>query len=132
MLKGISESEIINGMHGNLVKEASNQDFDNVEQAVDYLNNAIDIFESEGLNSQADQVLNVLYKIAQRHKPKKPKKPHTISDRHTKGLTSEKMLKNLKSHGTEFNMADTPLDTLSIDFEDSLEIDDNFDWEDEK
>lgn len=39
-------------------------------------------------------------------KPRKPKNPTNISDRHTKGLTPEKMVENLKHHGTEFNMAD--------------------------
>lgn len=39
-------------------------------------------------------------------KPRKPKNPTNVSDRHTKGLTPEKMVENLKHHGTEFNMAD--------------------------
>jgi DNA gyrase subunit A len=43
---------------------------------------------------QADAVLNILVKIAKKGKPKKPKDPRLVSDRHTKGLTSEKALKN--------------------------------------
>jgi hypothetical protein len=41
-----------------------------------------------------------------RGKPHKPKNPLSVSDWHTKGLTPEKMVENLKHHGTEFNMAD--------------------------
>ena len=37
---------------------------------------------------------------------KKPKNPLKVSDRHTKKLTSDKMVKNLKHHGTVFNMSD--------------------------
>lgn len=37
---------------------------------------------------------------------KKPKNPLKVSDRHTKKLTSDKMVKNLKHHGTMFNMSD--------------------------
>jgi len=39
-------------------------------------------------------------------KPRKPKNPTKIHDPHTKGLTPDKMIENLKHHGTEFNMAD--------------------------
>jgi len=37
-------------------------------------------------------------------KPRKPKDPTKVPDRHTKGLTSEKMVNNLKHHGTVFNL----------------------------
>jgi hypothetical protein len=106
MLKSIFETEILQEMENSLVKQANNKNLDNVEKAIDYLNLAIDIFEDAGLNSQADQILNVLTKIAKNAKPKKPKDPRKISDRHTKGLTSEKAIENLKHHGTVFNMAD--------------------------
>jgi hypothetical protein len=39
-------------------------------------------------------------------KPHKPKNPTNVSDRHTKGLTSEKMVENMKGHGSWFNAAD--------------------------
>jgi hypothetical protein len=48
-----------------------------------------------------------------------------VHDRHTKGLTPEKMLSNLKNHGTEFNMADDGLadDLLNADIDhDPLEV----------
>lgn len=51
-------------MHRELVKNATSQDPEGVEKAVDYLNSAIDIFEDAGLTTQADQVLRILAKIA--------------------------------------------------------------------
>lgn len=39
------------------------------------------------------------------------KDPRKISDKHTKNLTPEKMIANLKHHGTVFNMADDGADT---------------------
>lgn len=52
-------------------------------------------------------------------------------DKHTKGLTPEKMVANLKNHGTEFNMSvDVPLrkgpltkDDMDVDFADILDSD---------
>jgi hypothetical protein len=44
-------------------------------------------------------------------------------DKHTKGLTSEKMLENLKNHGMVFNMADDGADLLNADIADEpLEV----------
>lgn len=91
--KSVFEEELIAGMQKELVKNASNQDKD-LGKAVDYLNSAIDIFEDAGLNTQANQVLNIISKIA------------AETDRHTKGLTSDKMVNNLKNHGTVFNLSD--------------------------
>lgn len=44
--------------------------------------------------------------------PKKAPRPGKINDRHTKGLTPEKEVENLKHHGTPFNMAD---DNCAVD-----------------
>lgn len=107
MLKSIFETEILKEMEHSLVKQANNQNVDNLDQAVDYLNSAIDIFEESGFTAQADEILNILNKIAKQGKPKRPKDPRIVSDRHTKGLTSEKAIKNLKEHGTMFNLSDT-------------------------
>jgi len=212
--KSVFEEDLVAGMHRELVKNATSQDPEGVETAVDYLNSAIDIFEDAGMKAQSDQVLRILAKIAitrpqqypslqalmehgvtpgdlkdiskdqfsrarvnlalrklgysdeeiagflgiknlmsekealeitnpegtfskilnwmqnpkevfpsaelkegdefnissvaQDHNfaNKKPKDPRKISDRHTKGLTPDKMVNNLKNHGTVFNMAD--------------------------
>jgi hypothetical protein len=39
-------------------------------------------------------------------KPHRPKDPTKVSDRHTKGLTPEKMVKNIEQHGHPMNLAD--------------------------
>ena len=114
----ISENELINLMNEKLIKNANNQETENLENAVDYLNSAFDIFEDIGMTSQADKVLNILYKIANINK----------DDFHTKGLTSEKMIENLKHHGTEFNMVS---DDQDINFDDELMVDDSGTFEDE-
>jgi len=57
-------------------------------------------------------------------KPRKPKDPTHVSDRHTKGLTSEKMVANMKNHGSWFNMADDGVVQL-----DDAEADDLLDLE---
>lgn len=51
--------------------------------------------------------------------------PRRVSDPHTSGLTSEKMIKNLLHHGTEFNMADDGKsdDLLNLEVaDDGLEV----------
>ena len=49
-----------------MFKILSSQEEDiSVSKAVDYLNNAIDIFEDAGMQSQADQIMGVLYKMAE-------------------------------------------------------------------
>ena len=45
---------------------------------------------------------------------KKPSRPDRISNHHTKGLTSKKILKNLETHGTPFNLADDMPPTLDM------------------
>jgi hypothetical protein len=92
--KSVFEEELIKGMQKELIKNATNQATDNLGKAVDCLNSAIEIFEDAGLHVQADHVLKIISKIANE------------SDRHTKGLTSDKMVSNLKNHGTVFNLSD--------------------------
>jgi hypothetical protein len=104
MLKPKLENEIVELMHQQLVKKASNQDLSDITQAVDYVNSAIDVLETSGFTAHADQLLHILHKIATKHR--KPKNPTKVSDSHTKKLTSDKMVKNLKNHGTVFNMPD--------------------------
>lgn len=56
-------------------------------------------------------------------------KKRSVIDTHTKGLTSEKMVENLKHHGTEFNMADDGIDVPPPFDKDSLrdeDMDDDF------
>jgi hypothetical protein len=64
MLKSKSELEIVNLMNYELVKTANNQDFSNLEQAIDYLNSAIDTLEDAGFSAYADRLLTLIIKIA--------------------------------------------------------------------
>ena len=70
MLKSKLEYELILGMDHELFKTANHHDYDNLHHAVDYINSAIDILESSGFQSQADKLLNLIYKIATFEKTK--------------------------------------------------------------
>lgn len=75
--------------------------------------------------------------IASKHK--RPHDPRKINDPHTRGLTPDKMVKNLLHHGTEFNMSDDGMadDLLNLEINDEgLEVDEKgqnpeMDFEDE-
>lgn len=109
--KSVFENEIISNMQKELLANDKSIANNKLGVAVDYLHSAIDIFESFGMQSQADATLNILLKIAKKHKK---------VDSHTKGLDSKKMLSNLMDHGTEFNLADdaTLSDLLDADVSD--------------
>ncbi len=79
----------------------------NLNGAISYLHSAAEIFENVGMTKQADQILNILEKFAN-------------EDYHTKDLTSDKMIKNLLNHGTEFNLVDDNLadDLLDLNLSD--------------
>jgi hypothetical protein len=109
--KSVHEDELIYGMQRELQSYDKKEAMNNLGKAADYLQAAMEIFEASGLTAQADKVLNILAKIGQdeqdaKGKPRKPKNPTTVSDPHTKGLTPERMVENLKHHGIVFNMAD--------------------------
>lgn len=181
--KSLFEDELMLGMQRELQSYERKQGISNLVKAADYLQAAAEILEEAGLTKKADQVLQILTKIAHeggsekikhlieesleptesggdqpldiesirplditermslKHpkkevleftsllpgarlpsvkdidpeslmvddndaKPRKPKNPTKINDSHTKGLTPEKMVKNLEGHGTVFNMAD--------------------------
>lgn len=118
--------ELVAGMHKELVKNAASQDRDGVEKAVDYLNSAIDIFEDAGMQVQADQVLRILFKIADdaNDAKKKSKDPRKLNDPHIRGLTPEKQIANLKHHGTVFNMTDDGQDNNDLEELDNASADD--------
>lgn len=120
--KSVFEDELIAGMQRELTANEQSAAVNNLDKAVECLHSAVEVFEEAGMKAQADAVLNILLKIAQRH-GKKPKK-----DKHTAGLTSEKMIQNLLHHGTEFNMSDdgeTINDLLAADMENSESFDDS-------
>jgi len=126
--KSVHENELISGMIQNLVNPGASEAINELPEAIECLNSVADIFDNLGMIKQSDKIINILLKIAHDNDPA------------TKGLTSEKMVKNLLDHGTEFNMSDDNkvIDLLNLDFDDkSLEveekspIDDEMDFEDE-
>lgn len=212
--KKVFEDDLISGMQRELAKKDIKQGMNDLSKAVDYLHSAMDILEDNGMSSKANQILKVLYKIANpdfdrnvmkvpsmkelmnqglskydlhnytkneasrakfnkvlyemgftpnqiasylgkdqfmtleevnelyqdpsfninrlvtdtlRDQEPTPKEFNISSlanlhDPHIKGLTSDKMIKNLKEHGTVFNMADDNAsdDLLNADLNDNL------------
>lgn len=108
--KSLFAEELATNMHKQLVKQATHKECNNLEKAADYLNSAAEIFEDIGMIKCADGVLDILSKIA--------------NDRHTKGLTPDKMVSNLKHHGTMFNLTDDN-NLLDSSVEDTLEVSNN-------
>jgi hypothetical protein len=82
--------------------------------------------EEAGMTAKADQILMILSKIATGNMHDSLGKP--VHDRHTNGLTPEKMTKNLSDHGMMLNLADDGAadDLLDADI-DNLEVSDNGD-----
>jgi hypothetical protein len=120
MNKKVFENEILTNMdlllQPSLVKSASAQN--ELGTAVEYLNSAAEIFEDLGFTKKSEEVISLLQSLAN-----KPKNLLNISDSHTKGLNSEKQIKNLLDHGTQFNMADDGNVLLDFDVNDAdLEV----------
>jgi len=67
--KSVFEDELVYGMQRELQGFEKNAGMNNLVQAADYLQAALEIFEETGLTSQADQVLSVLSKIANEKHP---------------------------------------------------------------
>lgn len=110
--QAVFEDELVAGMQRKLADNSIEEGMQSLVQAADHLNSAVEILEELGLNKKADQILNILSKIAK-------------TDHHISGLTSEKMVANLKEHGTVFNLADDNMveDILNIDIsEEGLEV----------
>jgi hypothetical protein len=123
--KSVFEDELIAGMQKNLT---SSQNQDDLIKAIDYLQAASEILEEAGMVKKSEAILSVLAKIASHTHPPDPNK---INDRHTKGLTPDKMINNLKHHGTVFNMANDGRDDQKADDLLNLEIGDDIEVSDE-
>jgi len=135
--KSIFEAELIAGMQRELQSHDKKQGMENLVKAADYLHSAIEIFEEAGMTAQADKVLKILAKLATDSNDAKKKKQPV--DKYTKGLTPEKMLKNLSEHGSVFNMVDDNsaddllnLDINDADLEVNNDVNDDPSFEDEK
>jgi hypothetical protein len=128
----VFEEELVSGMDRELRSMATEQDASNLMQAADYLYSSMDLLEETGFSVQAEEIFQVLDKIAKKHQV--PSKPN----HYMAGLTPEKMVKNLREHGWVFNLADdgsaddlsnvevgerlevTEKDAEELDFEDEI------------
>lgn len=117
--KSVFENELIAGMQRELTANEQSVAVNNLGSAVGSLHAAVEILEEAGMTAQADAILNILLKIAKQHGKKDP---------HTSGLTSEKIVKNLLHHGTEFNMSDDESisDLLNADIEQPESFDEDY------
>lgn len=123
--KSVFERELIDGMHQYLVKQVTNYDTNSLSNAIDLLNSSAEMFEDLGMIKNSEEVLKIIIKIANKFKD-----PRKISDKHTKNLTSNNMISNLKDHGTVFNMANDGKDSIfEMDINDALEVDDTLEAE---
>lgn len=68
------ENELEFAMQNTLHKEASNISTDNLSNAADLLNNAIEIFDDCGMHAQASKLYEILTKIAKSKEDKEAKK----------------------------------------------------------
>ena len=95
--KSVFENDLIKGMQVKLAELNSGQEMEDLEKAVDLLQEAAEIFDDLGRESDSEKIFLIIEKISE-CEPEK--------DRHTKDLTVEKQVKNLLDHGTQFNLSD--------------------------
>ena len=62
--KSVFEDELIAGMQYELREHDQKQGINDLVKAAEYLHSAVEIFEEAGMTAKADQVLNILAKIA--------------------------------------------------------------------
>lgn len=74
MNKNVFEDDLIRGMQQQLVKQASG-DVPNLSQAAECLHAALEIFEQQGLDKQANQVTQLMLKIARKNNITKTASP---------------------------------------------------------
>lgn len=120
--KSLFEDELMAGMIRKLASQDADQGMNSLSKAAEHLSSAVEILEELGMRKKADLVLEILVKIAtnedvnlaKHNQPKRPADPRKVPDRYTKGLTPDKMVKNLLEHGTVFPKYDAD-DGLNAD-----------------
>lgn len=86
-MKKSFEDELMKGMQQELVKQASGGTTPDLSKAAECLHAALEIFEEQGLNVRADQLLGVLSKIAQTRKTRPVEKLPSMQSLMHAGLT---------------------------------------------
>ena len=85
-MKKSFEDELMTGMHQELIKQAIGGTPD-LSKAAECLHSALEIFEEQGLSARADQLTNVLLKIAQTYKSKPMQQLPSMKSLMQAGLT---------------------------------------------
>jgi hypothetical protein len=96
-MKKSFEDELMTGMQRELVKQASGGTPD-LSKAAECLHAALEIFEEQGLTTRADQLMNVLYKIAQTQKTKPVMEMPSIKSLMEKGITQRDLMEFSKGN----------------------------------
>lgn len=120
------------------------EEADRFSKALDHLNKASELFEHAGLVKEAEATTRLLEVVAKKKKPSKSKPSKskgkakskktepkaTKTNESVKGLTSEKMVSNLKEKGWVFNVDDLDLnDDHEDDCDCSMCMDGNDNWD---
>ena len=125
--KSVFENELIAGMQIKLAEVQKGQETDNLDEAIEHLNSAAQIFDDHGKIDAANKITDILYKIAKYGCGRPDMIPN--ADRHMSGLTPEKQVRNMKHHGHQFNLSDDGKvdvsdadDLLNLEIDDALEV----------
>ena len=130
--KKSSEQEILESMENSLISdflEKESKPFSKLDSAISHINIAAELFDDVGLTAEAEEMTELLEKIA---KKKKKTKKSKKKDSASKGLTSEKMVENLKEKGWVFNADDDLNDARSKSKKSKEDLDSEFEDHQEK
>jgi hypothetical protein len=114
MNKKVFEDDLISGMQDELRKQASDEQPANLVKAAECLHAALEIFESSGLQTQADQVLNLLQKIAESSKSVSKSNEPDIQELMRSGITQRDILEFTKGNLLAKNKFNNVLQSLGF------------------
>lgn len=121
--KKVFEDDLIAGMQQELRKQAS-AETPNLIKAADCLHAALEIFEEVGLQKQADQVLDLLQKIAQHHttKSKPVQKIFPIQKLMENGVSQKDLMELAKGNPTAKAKVNLIMRSLGVPEEDIIKF----------
>ena len=106
-MKEFLDEELISGMQQELRKYAADEAAPDLVKAAECLHAALEILEEQGKHAQADQLLQVLQKIAQTRKAKQSTKMPTAEALAREGIGKHDLLELQKGNPTavaKFNL----------------------------
>lgn len=121
--KKVFEDDLIAGMQQELRKQAS-AETPNLIKAADCLHAALEIFEEVGLQKQANQVLDLLQKIAQHHttKSKPVQKIFPIQKLMENGVSQKDLMELAKGNPTAKAKVNLIMRSLGVPEEDIIKF----------